>query len=380
MIHTAARLPLRRVPQRLVRVGLASSLVGLLTACAPAAKRPTVELVPPLSETAFDEFVSSVAERIVAAARAANGAPPAIAPPRVSAGGVEPLWIASNFATALTAALNDRLAGAAIIGRAPTTRPTFRSAVQFARSKRDLQARAVAFTLWDADERLVFRETRGYASGVLPDDADAGALDAAGRSGAPRGAASARQPMRGTSASAGLGPVPAAVSQPRTVVGEKRADDRPGDDSARPAGPPVDPWFGLDMEALRAELLARAEALQSRARGGVDGAVVFIDACADEQVELISQYWSTSPDGRPRVELALRAKRAAVTGLLRVLFLDEAGAAIGVTPVVPTALVPDCEVTIALAADDPHAAQYVVLVACSNRAGMAGIRAVPGGW
>ncbi|MGE0480869.1 MAG: hypothetical protein AB7Q17_10410 [Phycisphaerae bacterium] len=379
MIQSTLRSLPRRILAPFARAGVAGSIVAALSACAPAAKRPVVELVPPLSESAFDEFASSVAERIVAATRASRSAPAAIAPPRVSAGGVEPTWIASNFATALAAALNDRLAGAATISQAATTRPAFRSAVQFARSTRDPQARAVAFALWDADERLVFREARGYASGVLPEPAEARRSDAARSPGSTLEAAAA--PNRTSGGAAAKDPQRASVSVdgPPAAAGERRSEDRAGGGTERSADARADAWFALDAGPLRTELLSRAEAMRSRTHAGVDGAVVLIDACADEHVELLSQYWSTSPDGRPRVEFALRAKRAPATVLLRVLFLDERGAASGVTPVVPAAIVPGCEVTIALAAEDPRAAQYIALFRCTRATDVESGGVAPGG-
>jgi hypothetical protein len=261
--------------------------------------------VEPLREADFDRLTSQLADHIISLARRHKYGPPAlITIPRIEPGSVERPGIARAFARRLGEGLNDRMRGAAVFTPAGVTVPDMYSSLRFAASPRDPKQHAIVFRVIDHRSRQeLLARTFSY------------------------------QPFR---------PAPVARSAP--------SQNR-----------------NLDIDAAATDIgklvLKHAPALSDRTVTGRSGRVMFLGGRAWKQLRLLSQRTTRLGNDLLRVELNIRARRQAHDAELRLIFYDDEGNPVSVTPVVPFHFLPDENRPLAVVSAGSRARRYVCLIA-----------------
>lgn len=336
-----------------VLVGLAAVLGG----CRASSARPgpTPRDVYPLSESEFDRFVSCGAQRIVEAGRR-DGYPLPLSigsPVLALAGGPGPLDVdaLSGFAQTLAGGLADRGAGALEFVPDGVRDPRFRSKVTFERSPGRDRPPTVTLVVTDS---VTQSELTRCSARIDPRRA----RERSERQPASPPADSATPVVTATPTPDGIGPEDPATSEPRDAHARRASAStsvQPHDPAAQPA-----PTLAGNASELLATL-RESDELRSRLLDGPDGQIVFL---SDELRRHLTVRRRTyvDADGRFRAELEVASKRGSPNGLVRVVFTDESGRAVEVSPVLSHRFVEGYPVIVSVAATHADAAFFLALL------------------
>lgn len=311
-----------------------------------------------LSEAEFDEFAGRVAESLAAAIStrqpldgeapegAAEAWPAVIRGPIAMHNGALAARDLDALADALAAGLNDRTGGLAVFRGPSAGGATLIAEVLAA------PAEAGAHLL-----TLVVRDANGAAEYVRESIRvePQPVLAAAGRT--------TESPQR-----------PDAKRRSTDAPPERQSERAPKRDSASAAPRPTAPTpekpaarrrklnIDADPRGLLERVREQAEFYRERTAGRRGAEVLFLDDSAWKRHRLVEQRTQRTDTGRLRVELDFRARQRRGDASLRVIFIDEAGRQIEVTPVLPYRFLADYTTTVAITSASRSAAGYLCLL------------------